>query len=94
MNIPLLLVAFPTADDEPLYWWRVDDGVVQARGCDSDPWTASHAAGQDDAPSDVYIVAIVPSHLTTIIGHDAVNDVTDSQGLAAAIMAAKAQSLD
>ncbi|MFK7840874.1 MAG: hypothetical protein AB8B54_01300 [Sphingorhabdus sp.] len=94
MSIPLLLIAFPTADDEPLYWWRVDDGVVQARGCDSDPWTASYAAGQDDAPSDVYIVAIVPSHLTTIIGHDAVSDVTDSQGLTAAIMAAKAQSLD
>lgn len=94
MNIPLLLIAFPTADDEPLYWWRVADGVVQARGCDFDPLTASQAAAPDDELSDVYVVALIPSHLTTIIGHDAVSGVTESQGLAAATMAAKAQSLE
>lgn len=91
MNQILLLIAFPASHDEALHWWRVADGTVQASGCDPDPLTAG---GQDEAQADVRVVALVPSHLTTIMAHEAISDVTENQALAAATMAAKARSLD
>jgi general secretion pathway protein L len=94
VNHNLLLIAFPTTDDEPLYWWHVKDGAVQAWGCDPDPLIASQAYGPDAAQGDVRVVALVPSHLTSIMGHDAISDANESQALAAATMAAKAQSLE
>jgi len=90
----LLLTAFPATDDEALYWWHVVDGVVLAWGCDPDPLTASQAYGPDDAQSDVRLVALVPSHLTTISGHDAIEGANENQALAAAAIAARAQSLE
>ena len=94
MNQNLLLIAFPAADDEALYWWRIADGAVQASGCDPDPWTASQTGGQEEAQADVSVVALVASHQTTIMAHEAISDVTESQAVAAATMAAKANSLD
>jgi general secretion pathway protein L len=90
----LLLIAFPAADDEALYWWRVADGAVQAAGCDPDPWVASQTDGPDEAQVDIRVVALVASHLTTMMAHEAISDVTDNQALAAASMTAKANSLD
>ncbi|MEH6702050.1 hypothetical protein [Parasphingorhabdus sp.] len=94
MKPELLLIAFPAADDEALYWWRVADGAVHAAGCDPDPRVASQTDGPDEAQADIRVVALVASHLTTIMAHEAISDVTDNQALAAAIMAAKANSLD
>lgn len=94
MNPHILLTAFPAIDVEALYWWHVRDGAVQAWGCDPDPLTASQAYGPDAAPEDVGTIALVPSHLTSIMGHDAISEATDSQALAAAKMAAKANSLE
>ncbi len=94
MNPNLLLIAFPAADDEALYWWRVADGAVQAAGCDPDPRVASLGDGPDEAQADIRVVSLVASHLTTIMAHAAISDVTDNQALAAASMTAKANSLD
>lgn len=94
MNQNLLLIAFPAADDEALYWWRVGDGVVEAQGCDPDPLAALQPAVLDEAQADIRVLALVPSHLTTIMAHDAISDVTDNQARAASTMAAKANSLD
>lgn len=94
MNHDLLLIAFPATDDEVLHWWYIADDVVQARGCDPDPLTASQAGRPEEAQVDVPVVALVPSHLTAIIAHEAISDATEKQVLAAAIMAAKADSLE
>ena len=94
MNPDLLLIAFPAADDEALYWWRVADGAVQGAGCDPDPRAASQTDGPDEAQADIRVVALIASHLTMIMAHEAISDVTDNQALAAASMTAKANSLD
>jgi general secretion pathway protein L len=94
VNHNLLLIAFPTTDDEPLFWWHVKVGAVQAWGCDPDPLIASQAYGPDAAQGDVRVVVLVPSHLTSIMGHEAISGANESQALAAATMAAKAQSLE
>ena len=94
MNLHILLTAFPATDVEALYWWHVRDGAVQAWGCDPDPLTASQACGPDTVPDDMCMIALVPSHLTSIRGHDAIGEATDSQALAAAKIAAKASSLE
>jgi general secretion pathway protein L len=94
VNPNLLLIAFPATDDEALYWWHVKDGAVQASGCDPDPLLASQACGPDVAQVDVSVIALVPSHLTTVMAHEPISDATPSQALAAAIMAARAQSLE
>lgn len=94
MNHNLLLTAFPATDDEALYWWHVVDGAVEARGCDPDPLMASQAVGPDETQSDVSVIALVPSHLSTVMGHEAISDATDNQALTAATMAAKAHSLE
>lgn len=94
MNPSILLTAFPATDDESLYWWHVVDGAVQAWGCDPDPLAASQAYGPDTIPEDVLTMALVPSHLTSIMGHEAIEGVTESQALAAANLAAKARSLE
>lgn len=94
MNPDLLLIAFPTADNEALHWWHVRDGAVQATGCDPDPLVASSAHAPDSAEADVRVIALMPSHLTTVTGHEPISDATQSQALTAATMAAKAQSLE
>ncbi len=94
MNQDFLLTAFPATDDEALYWWRVADGVLQSRGCDPDPLAASQASRLDEEQVEVGVIAVVPSHLTTIMGHEAIADATESQAHTAAIMAARAHSLD
>jgi len=94
VNPDLLLIAFPASDDEALYWWRLVDGVVQAAGCDPDPLAASQQDGTDEGQGDIRVVALIASHLTTIMAHEAISDATQSQALTAAIMAAKANSLD
>ncbi|MEJ6595983.1 hypothetical protein [Parasphingorhabdus sp.] len=94
MNHNLLLIAFPTTDDEPHYWWHVKDGAVQAWGCDPDPLMASQVYGPDAAQAAVRVVALVPSHLTSIMGHEAISGANESQALAAATIGAKAQSLE
>lgn len=43
---------------------------------------------------NISVVALVPSHLTTIRGHEPISDATPNQALAAAVMAATAESLD
>ena len=93
MNQNLLLTAFPAAEDEALYWWRVGDDVVQQSGCDPDPFAAVRG-GPEEEPLDMSVIALVPSHLTTIMTHEAIENVTDKQARAAAMMAVKAQSLD
>ena len=94
MNPDQLLIAFPATDDESLYWWNVADGAVQSRGCDPDPLFASQADGPDEAQPPVGVIALVQSHLTTIMSHEAISDATENQARTAATMAAKAQSLD
>ena len=94
MNPDLFLIAFPAGDDEALYWWRLVDGAVQAAGCDPDPLAASQRDGTDEGQGDIRVVALIASHLTTIMAHEAISDATQSQALTAAIMAAKANSLD
>lgn len=94
MNPNILLTAFPATDVEALYWWHVADGAVQAWGCDPDPMLASQAYGPEEAPVDVFVIALVPSHLTSIMGHEAISGATESQALAAARLAAKADSLE
>jgi len=94
VNPHILLTAFPATDVEALYWWHIRDGAVQAWGCDPDPLTASQAHGPDAAPEDVCTIALVPSHLTSIMGHDPIGEATDSQTLAAATMTAKGNSLE
>jgi general secretion pathway protein L len=94
VNQNLLLIAFPAADDEALYWWRVGDGAVQASGCDPDPLTAAQDTGLDDGPLDMGVIALVASHLTTVVAHELISDVTDNQARAAATMAAKSNSLE
>ena len=94
MSQSVLLIAFPATDGEALPWWHVADGSVQAWGCDPDPVMASQAYGPDQAKGDVKVIALVPSHLTTVIGHEPISDVTRGQALTAAILAAKAQSLE
>lgn len=81
-------------DDEALHWWLVKDGAVQARGCDPDPLLASQADEPDVAQVDVSVIALVPSHLTSIMGHEAISGGNESQALAVATFAAKAQSLE
>lgn len=93
MNQNLLLIAFPAVEDEALYWWRIGDGVVQESGCDPDPLAAARG-GPDEEPLNMKVIALVPSHLTTIMAHEAISDVTDHQALAAATMTAKADSLN
>ncbi len=94
MNPDLLLIAFPATDEETLHWWLVVNGAVRSRGCDPDPLFASQADGPDEAQPFASVVALVPSHLTTIMSHQVISDATDNQALTAATMAAKAQSLD
>ena len=94
MNQNILLIAFPAAADEALYWWHAVDGAVQAWGCDPDPLMASQAYGPDAAQVDVSVIALVPSHLTSIMAHEAISGANESQTLAAATMVAKAQSLE
>lgn len=94
MNPDLLLIAFPVADDEALHWWHITDGAVLSAGCDPDPLVASQAYGPDAAPTDLTVIALLPSHLTSIMGHEAISDANESQTLAAATIAAKAQSLE
>ena len=94
MTQNLLLIAFPTTDDETLYWWHVKDGRVQAWGCDPDPLLASQARGPDAERVEVSVVALLPSHLTSIMGHEAISGANESQALAAATIAAIAQSLE
>lgn len=94
MNPNLLLIALPTTDNEALYWWHVADGAVQARGCDPDPPTALHDDGPDETQADARVIALVPSHLTSIMAHEAISGTNESQALAAATMAAKVQSLE
>ncbi|MEO9599908.1 hypothetical protein [Parasphingorhabdus sp.] len=94
MNPDSLLIGYPTADDEPLHWWHVADGAVQAWGCDLDPLMASSVYGPDQAQTDVRVIALLPSHLTSIMGHEAISDANESQTIAAAILAAKAHSLE
>lgn len=89
-----LLTAFPATDDEALYWWHVADGAVQAWGCDPDPIAASQAYGPNDARPDISLIALVPSHLTRIMEHDAIEGANEQQALAAAKIAAKAESLE
>jgi general secretion pathway protein L len=90
----MLITAFPATDDEALYWWHVADGAVQAWGCDPDPLAASQVYGPDTPAEAVRMIALVPSHLTSIMGHEAIDGATESQALAAANMAAKARSLE
>tara|TARA_R110000824_G_scaffold373183_1_gene563445 strand:+ start:1709 stop:2833 length:1125 start_codon:yes stop_codon:yes gene_type:complete len=94
VNQNILLIAFPATADEALYWWHVAEGTVQAWGCDPDPLTASQAYGPDAAQTDVSVIALMPSHLTTIMSHEPISDATQSQALTAATMAAKARSLE
>ncbi|WP_417595388.1 hypothetical protein [Parasphingorhabdus sp.] len=89
-----LLIAFPATDDEALHWWHVVDGSVQAWGCDPDPLMASQAYGPDHTEGDVRVIALLPSHLTTVMEHEPISDATQNQALTAAMMAAKAQSLE
>ena len=94
MDQHLLLTAFPATHDEALYWWHVADGAVRAWGCDPDPLTAAQIYGPDEPPADIRMVALVPSHLTSIMGHEPIEGATPSQALAAAALAAKARSLE
>tara|TARA_R110001606_G_scaffold67536_2_gene154481 strand:+ start:2224 stop:3348 length:1125 start_codon:yes stop_codon:yes gene_type:complete len=94
VNQNILLIAFPATADEALYWWHVAEGTVQAWGCDPDPLTASQAYGPDAAQTDVSVIALMPSRLTTIMSHEPIIDATQSQALTAATMAAKARSLE
>ena len=94
MNQNILLIAFPATADEALYWWHVADGAVQAWGCDPDPLTASQAYGPDAAKTDVSVIALVPSHLTSIMSHEVISGANERQMLAAATIAATAQSLE
>ncbi|ATW03809.1 hypothetical protein [Sphingorhabdus sp. YGSMI21] len=94
MNPDLLLIAFPAADDEALHWWHVSGGAVRAAGCDPDPVLASGAYGQDAVQADLSVIALLPSHLTSIKDHDAISGANESQTLAAATLAARAQSLE
>ncbi len=94
MNPNLILIALPTTDNEALHWWHVADGAVQAWGCDPDPLTASQAYGPDAAKTDVSVIALVPSHLTSIMSHEVISGANERQMLAAATIAAKAQSLE
>lgn len=94
MSQSFLLIAFPATDDDALHWWYVADGSVQAWGCDPDPLMASQAYGQDQAEGDVRVIALLPSHLTAVREHEPISDVTESQALTAATMAAKTQSLE
>ncbi|WP_417622452.1 hypothetical protein [Parasphingorhabdus sp.] len=94
MTRSFLLTAFPTTDDEALYWWHVVDGKVRAWGCDPDPVMASQAEAQEEPPLDLGVISLLPSYLTTIAGHEAISGTTENQALAAAVLAAKAGSLD
>ena len=94
MTQNLLLTAFPATDDEALYWWHVADGAVQAWGCDPDPLMASQVYGPDQTQADIGMIALVPSHLTSIMVHEAIDGATENQVLAAAAIAAKSQSLE
>ncbi|MEH6791123.1 hypothetical protein [Parasphingorhabdus sp.] len=94
MTRNLLVTAFPSADEEALYWWHVADGAVQAWGCDPDPLAASQVYGPEDGQTDILFAALVPSHLTSIMAHEAISEVTDSQALAAATITARARSLE
>lgn len=90
----LLLIAFPAADNEALHWWCVVDGAVQSRGCDPEPLIALQVGDADETEKEMSVIAFVPSHLTTIMAHEAISSATQNQALAAATMTVKAQSLE
>ncbi|VWX59572.1 hypothetical protein [Sphingorhabdus sp. 109] len=94
VNPDLLLIAFPVADDEVLHWWHVADGAVQATDCDSDPLLASQAGGAGQGDANIRMIALMPSHHVSIMAHPAISDANESQMRAAAIIAARAQSLE
>lgn len=92
MNSSLLLVAFPTVENEALYWWHVADGAVQSSGCDAEPLIGAGLNGADE--QEFSCVALLPAAVTMISWHDAIEGINEKQSLAAAIGLAKQSSLE
>jgi len=77
-----------------LHWWLVEDGAVSASGCDHNPLTAANILPAIDAEEAMQVIALLPSTQSVVRWHEVPKGVTDQQALAAAIVDARAQSLN
>lgn len=94
MTQRIFLISFPQEEDQALHWWSVEDGVINAQGCDQDPITASGVLPSEDTDSPMKIIALVPSIQSVVRWHDIPEGTTEKQALTAAILEAKTQSLN
>lgn len=92
MTSHLLVTVFPVTEEQALHWWLFEDGQLVQTGCDPDPMLAAGLKLPAHA-DDVRCAAVVPSAMTTVRWHDPIEELTEKQALAAAVMAAGDQAI-
>lgn len=89
----LLVTAFPETDGQALHWWYFEDGELVQSGCDTDPLLAAGLKMPVNAMDEIYFAVVLPAALTTVRWHAAIDEATEKQGLTAAIIAARDESI-
>ena len=92
MTPHLLVTVFPVSEEQALHWWLFEDGQLVQTGCDTDPMLAAGLKLPAHA-DDVRCAALLPSAITTVRWHDPVDDMTEKQVLAAAMLAAEDEAI-
>ncbi|MEO9470191.1 hypothetical protein [Parasphingorhabdus sp.] len=93
MRPHLLVTVFPETDGQALHWWYFEDSALVQSGCDSDPLLAAGLKMPVNAMDEIYFAVVLPAALTTVRWHAAIEEATEKQGLTAAVIAARDQSI-
>lgn len=93
MRPHLLVTVFPETDGQALHWWYFEGGALVQSGCDTDPLLAAGLKTPVNATDEIYFAAILPAARATVRWHGAIEDATEKQALAAAIISARDESI-
>ncbi|WP_108812454.1 hypothetical protein [Sphingorhabdus sp. Alg231-15] len=90
----LFITVFPIEEGQDLHWWSFADGVLEAKGYDTDPLLAAGLKLPSMEVEPVFHVALMPSALAVVRWHQPIEDLTEQQILAAVRLAAQDNSFD
>ncbi len=90
----LFVTVFPGSEARALQWWLVMDGVLEAKGCDTDPLLAAGLKLPSAENEPIVHIALMPTALGIVRWHEPLDDMTEQQALAAARLVAQENSLD
>jgi len=86
-----LVVSFPSRNDQLLYWWYIEDGIVSSRGHDLDPALAAGLDQIENGP--IHCIALIASEAFVQRWHLPLAEANENQALAIALREAKNDSL-